>query len=160
MKRQLASGYWNLNNLVVRAVGIVLLLSLGLGARSQDMPLSAISNQKGSPSAMNFSELKSIFKGEKQRWPDGTKISIALMKTNNPVGQNICKKIYDMSGDELNKFWLALVFQGKVSAPNFFNSVDELEEFVAQNPGAIGIVNEQANTSAIKTLTINGKKTF
>jgi len=160
MKRQLTSGFWNLNNLVVRAVMILLLLFAGLVANSQEMQLSAIGNQKGSPSAMNFSELKSVFKGEQQRWPDGTKISIALMKTNNPVGQTICKKIYDMSGDEMNKFWLALVFQGKVSAPNFFNSVNELENFVAQNPGAIGIVNEPANTSTIKTLIINGKKTF
>lgn len=109
---------------------------------------------------MNLSELKSVFKGEKQRWHDGTKISIALMKTNNPVGQIICKKIYDMSGDELNKFWLALVFQGKASAPNFFNSVDELEDFVAQNPGAIGIVNEPAHSADVKILFINGKKTF
>lgn len=160
MKRQLTFGYFELNNLIVRAALILLLLSAGLVAKSQEMQLSAISNQKGPPSAMNLSELKSVFKGEKQRWPDGTKISIALMKTNNPVGQTICKKIYDMSGDELNKFWLALVFQGKVSAPNFFNSVDELEDFVAQNPGAIGIVNEQAHSSEIKTLTINGKKTF
>ena len=160
MEREPTRSYLDLNNVVVFAAMILLLLFIALGAKSQEMQLSAISNQQGSPSAMKLSELKSIFKGEKQRWPDGTKISIALMKTNNTVGQSICKKIYDMSGDELNKFWLALVFQGKVSAPNFFNSVDELEDFVAQNPGAIGIVNEQANTSAIKTLTINGKKTF
>jgi hypothetical protein len=160
MKTQLITGNLSVSNLLLRAVTTLLLLLMGLDAQSQEMPLSAISHQKGPPSAMNLSELKSVFKGEKQRWPDGTKISIALMKTNNPVGQTICKKIYDMSGDELNKFWLALVFQGKVSAPNFFNSVDELENFVAQNPGAIGIVNEQAHTSDIKTLTINGKRTF
>lgn len=99
--------------------------------------------------------------GEKQRWRDGTKISIALLKTtNNPVGQRICKKFYDMSGDELSKFWLALLFQGKASAPNFFNSVNELKEFVAQNPGAIGIINQLPASTDIKTVKINGKTTF
>lgn len=139
---------------------IFLFLLSGLAAKSQDTPLTAIGNQKGSPSELKFSELRSIFMGEKQRWPDGTKISIALMKTNNPVGKSICRKVYDMSGDEMNKFWLALVFQGKSSAPNFFNSVKELEEFVAQNPGAIGLVNEIIQTPDIKTIVVNGKKTF
>lgn len=138
----------------------LLLLLCGVLVRAQDTQLSAISNQKGSPVAMELSELRAVFKGEKQRWRDGTKISIALMKTNNPLGQAICKKIYDMSADEMNKFWLSLVFQGKVSAPNFFNSVSELEEFVAQNPGAIGIVNHIAQTPGIKTVIISGKKTF
>lgn len=160
MKSQQISGSSMSGRFAGKLLIVVLLLFFGLAARAQETPLSAISNQKGPPSAMNLSELKSIFKGEKQRWRDGTKISIALMKTNNPVGRTICKKVYDMSADELNKFWLALVFQGKVSAPNFFNSVEELEEFVAQNPGAIGIINEMARTSDIKTVIINGKKTF
>jgi hypothetical protein len=149
-----------LSRLPAKLLMTLLLLFCGILVRAQDIPLSAISNQKGSPPAMDLSELKSVFKGEKQRWRDGTKISIALMKTNNPLGQIICKKIYDMSADDLNRFWLSLVFQGKVSAPNFFNSVSELEEFVAQNPGAIGIVNHIAQTSDIKTVVISGKKTF
>ena len=139
---------------------ILLLLFTGLTAKSQETLLNAISNQKGPPSEMDLSELKAVFKGEKQRWRDGTKISIALMKPNNPIGKSIGKKIYDMTSDELNKFWFQLVFQGKVSAPNFFNSVSELENFVAQNPGAIGITNETAHTAEVKTVAINGKKTF
>ena len=65
----------------------------------------------------------------------GTKITIALMKTNTAAGKSTSKKIYDMSGDELNKFWLALVFQGKAQALIFLLLPAELENFVAQNPG-------------------------
>jgi hypothetical protein len=146
--------------LVRRLLLIGLTLSFALLARSQETKLTAISNRKGAPSSLKFSELKSIFMGEKQRWPNGTKITIALMKTNNPVGNSICRKIYDMTGDELNKFWLALVFQGKASAPNFFNYVTELESFIAQNPGSIGIIDQSAPNSEIKTVIIDGKKIF
>ena len=103
---------------------------------------------------LKLTELKSIFKGEKQRWRNGNKITIALMKTNTPAGAYTCKKIYDMSGDEVKKFWLALVFQGKADAPEFFNSVAELESFVADNPGAIGII-DQPQTSARCTCCFN-----
>ncbi|HEX8334613.1 MAG TPA: hypothetical protein VF622_18455, partial [Segetibacter sp.] len=112
-------------------------------ARAQQ-PLSVIANQKGSPASLSSRELRSVFRGEKQRWSDGTKVVIALLKTNNPTGMSICKKVYDMRPDELNKYWLALVFQGRASAPFFFNTTPELRAFVSQNPGSIGIVDQPA----------------
>lgn len=119
--------------------------------------LSVIGNTKGVPTAMSEKELKAVMKGEKQRWGDGTKIVIALMKTNTTIGQTTSKRIYNMTGDELNRFWLALVFQGKTSAPTFFNSMNELESFVAQTPGAIGIV-QHASSNEGKLIAIDGKK--
>jgi hypothetical protein len=65
-----------------------------------------------------------------------------------------------MTGDELNKFWLALVFQGKAAAPNFFNSESELQTFIAQNPGAIGIIDKPLADAEVKSIIIDGKKTF
>ena len=109
---------------------------------------------------MQFSELKSILMGEKQRWKNGDRILIALMKTNTPTGKATSEKIYDMTGDELNKFWLALVFQGKAQAPKFFASANELEDFVAQNPGAIGIVDKPLADNDVRNININGRKTF
>ncbi|MGN6532801.1 MAG: hypothetical protein ACTHK0_13750 [Ginsengibacter sp.] len=125
---------------------------------AQNSSLTVISNQNGAPSTLNFSELKSIFRGEQQRWHGGTKITIALMKTNTPAGKNTSEILYGMTTDELNKFWLAMVFQGKAAAPNFFNSATELENFVAQNPGAIGIVDQVAANNEIKTIQVEGKK--
>ncbi len=137
---------------------VAILFFCAFTATSQTSSLTVISNQKGAPSTLNFSQLKSIFMGEQQRWRSGTKITIALMKTNTPAGKNTSETIYGMSADELNKFWLALVFQGKTSAPNFFNSASELENFVAQNPGAIGIVDQVAANDDIKTVQVEGKK--
>ena len=68
----------------------VLLLFFGINGMSQATTLTVISNQKGSPASLKFAELKSIFMGEKQRWRSGTKITIALMKTNTPAGRNTC----------------------------------------------------------------------
>jgi hypothetical protein len=104
---------------------------------------------------MKAQQLSSVMKGEKLRWPDGTKVSIALMKSNTPIGVNTSKKVYNMSSNELNKYWLALVFQGKADAPTFFNSEAELEEFISQTKGAIGIVNQPAASN--KTIAIDGK---
>lgn len=136
------------------------LLLSALVSKAQDGPLSVIVNQNGPPSSLKLSELKSIFRGERQRWHNGTKITIALMKTSTPAGKITSRKIYDMSGDELNKYWLALVFQGKAQAPNFFTSPSDLEAFVAQNPGAIGILEPAYVMPDLKVLIIDGMKSF
>ncbi|MHA6248205.1 hypothetical protein ACXYMU_09740 [Pontibacter sp. CAU 1760] len=142
---------------VLLATGFLLLS--GLQANAQEA-LTVIANQKGAPATLSSAELHTVFFGEKQRWNNGIKVTIALLKTNNDLGEAICRQVYNMKPDELNKYWLALVFQGKVSAPNFFNTVSELQTFVGQNPGSIGIVNEIVPTSAIRTVLVDGKKTL
>ena len=52
------------------------------------------------------------------------------------------------------------MFQGKAAAPNFFNSAAELENFVAQNPGAIGILDQVADNNEIITIEVEGKKSL
>jgi hypothetical protein len=129
-----------------------------LHAYSQDSNLAIIANGKGVPPEMNLAQLKSTMRGEKLRWPDGSKVIIALLKSNTPIGATTSKKIYNMTPNELNKYWLALVFQGKADAPNFFPTESELEEFVSQTTGAIGVVAHPEADS--KVILIDGKKTL
>ena len=139
---------------------IIGLIFLHLVARAQNEPLVVITNKKGAPEEMKMTELRSIMMGERQRWKDGNKIRIALMKPSTQTGISTCKKIYDKDGDEVKKFWLGLVFQGKADAPVFFNSEAELKTFVSENEGAIGIVEIFVNTPDIKMVSIDGKREF
>lgn len=124
---------------------------------AQDSGLTIIGNGESIPENMDMRQLKLVLRGEKLRWSDGSSIKIALMKTNTPVGTETCSKIYEMTGNELNKYFLALVFQGKVKAPTFFNSTGELETYISQTPGAIG-VSQNITDSLIKIVLIDGKK--
>jgi len=141
-------------------LSIVLLLITSVIVKGQETILIAISNTKGAPSTMKMTELKSVLKGEKQRWNDGTKVSIVLMKTNTPVGEATCQKIYNMSGDKVKRFWLGLSFSGKADAPIFCNSISELETIVAQTPGAIAILDKISISTNTKTIVVDGKNSF
>ncbi len=123
---------------------------------AQGNGLMIVANGESIPAEMDMVQLQAVLKGEKLRWNDGSRVSIALMKTTTPVGNNTCEKLYNMSGNELNKYFLALVFQGKVKAPTFFNSIGELEAYVAQTPGAIGVLPE-SKESLLKIIIVDGK---
>lgn len=139
---------------------ICLLLCAGLLVRAQDANLTVIGNVKGVPSELKMSELKSVFMAERQRWTDGTKVIIAMIKSTTPLGKVISKRIYSMSGDEVRGFWAGISFAGKFESPVTFNTVSELETYVAQNPGTIAIMDKAPESPEVKTILIDGKKTF
>ena len=141
-------------------ISIFLLLFFFSNARSQDSTLTVISNQKGAPSQMKMSELISVFLGERNRWTDGTKVIIVFMKTTTPIGRETCRKVYSRSENSVLQYWNLQSFSGKAQLPTTFNTTSELEAFVAQNPGAIGILDKASNLSETKTVLIDGKKSF
>ncbi|NGP76297.1 hypothetical protein G3570_06615 [Balneolaceae bacterium YR4-1] len=141
-------------------VALSVLLFVGsLPVSAQNQQLNVIANSQSVPGEMNIDQLRTILRGERLRWDDGVSVKIALMKTNTTIGSYTCERIYNMSTNELNKYFLAQVFQGKVKAPTFFTSKSELEDFVARTPGAIGVSqNTTLSGSEIKLVVIDGKK--
>jgi hypothetical protein len=140
---------------------LFLLLSFAISAAAQENTLTVIANSNGAPVEIKMSELKSVLMGEKQRWSNGTKVTIALMKTSTPIGKIVSKKIYDMSADEVKGYWLKISFAGKADAPKFCNTPEELMSYVAENAGAIGIVDKiSSELPDVKTVTVDGKKSF
>ncbi len=149
----------------ISIVAVSLILSAFTRTKSLPEPnqieggLAIVSNPKGAPTEMALSKLKWVLKGEQQRWKDGTKITLAFMKTSTPIGDDMAKRIFGMTSKELNKYFLAQVFQGKMSSPQFFDSEDDLLKFVKNNDGAIGITSFK-NSSGATTITIDGKKSL
>lgn len=138
-------------------LSVGLLFGVCITASAQDVGLTVIGNPESVPETMNKDQLQSVLKGEKLRWDNGVAVKIALMKTSTEIGFHTSKKIYNMSANELNKYFLAQVFQGKIKAPTFFTSISELESFVASTPGAIGISQVTSNRE-IKVVIVDGKK--
>jgi hypothetical protein len=81
------------------------------------------------------------------------------MKTTTPIGETTCKKVYNMSGDRVKKYWLELSFSGKGDI-FICNSVEQLESGISQNPGAIGVLDKTSDAAGIKVVLIDGKNTF
>src|ERR1051326_999126 len=120
------------------------LLVVTIRATQPQENFAVIVNPQSGISEMKYSEVLSLLKGERTYWKNGNKVSVALLKTSTKLGDDIAKTIYGISGDELNKYWLSLVFQGRASAPSFFDSENDLRSFVEKNKGAIGVIGAEA----------------
>ena len=137
----------------------LLIVSSGANLIAQESKLTAIVNEVGAPNEMTLRELKSILKGERQRWKGGSKVTVVLMKSNTTIGMLTSVKIFDMTANQVSKFFLSMVFQGKIEAPVFLNTEAEILDYVKRTKGAIGIIGPQAS-SVSKLLLVEGEKTF
>ncbi|MEO8568833.1 MAG: hypothetical protein ABI419_06850 [Ginsengibacter sp.] len=152
--------YDKLRPAILTCCMVASLLVVSITGKCQAETLIVICNQNGAPAAMKLTELKSVMKGEKQRWNGGEKVSIALMKTSTAIGKNTAELIYNMSGDALLKYWLGQTYQGSAHAPKFFNTTSELQNYVAQNSGAIGVIDQPLGNNEIRIISIDGKTQF
>jgi ABC-type phosphate transport system substrate-binding protein len=124
---------------------------------SQD--LCVIANEKGAPSQLKLSELQSIFQGKTTKWSNGSKVVLAMMKTNTEAGQATCQKIYQLNADEVKKFWLTQSMKG-IETPVFFSGAAELILLIVKTPGAIGIMEGSDAPTGSRLVTVDGKKNF
>ena len=85
-------------------------------------------------------EMKDIFKAKYNFWQNKLPVIICLPQSQSAEAKEICEKIYGKSVDEVKKFWLSQVFQGRSRSPHFFNSPEEMIGFINKTPGSIGIL--------------------
>lgn len=81
-------------------------------------------------------ELKDYYLGKKANWPDGSKVTVVVLK-DGASHESLMKKL-GKSTSQFSTGWKKLVFTGKGSMPEQVGSEDELVAFVAKNPGSIG----------------------
>jgi len=145
--------YQIIHKIICFSLPIVALLSMiELSAQSGDY--FVVANTSVPVDNMTKKELKSSLNGKKTRWSDKSKIVLGLMKADTELGKRMAEDILGLSATQMNKHYLTMVFQGKISAPKFFTSESELVQFISSTKGAIGIASKPL-TRGGKTITIN-----
>jgi ABC-type phosphate transport system substrate-binding protein len=98
-----------------------------------------IGNQTGLTS-INRKQMNGIFRGTQSIWKSKEQVIVVMPSSKADFAEQFAASVLQMSHSALQKFWLALVFQGRANAPVFLNSSSEIIEYVKKNPGAIAVV--------------------
>lgn len=90
--------------------------------------------------AMPNAKAQRVFTGKETLWKNGKSVVICLPGTKSPKAEEIYSKVYNKSVKEVQKFWLSLVFQGRAKSPMFFDTDQEMVDYINRTPGAIGVL--------------------
>lgn len=89
---------------------------------------------------LDSTELRAVFRGERVQWPSDRRVTVILPSSRSDVAGAISRTMFRSSPGGMQRFWLALVFQGRAAPPVFVDSVEEMVSLVRRTPGAIALV--------------------
>lgn len=112
-----------------------------------------IANKNVPSSTLSSDDIKQIFLGNKTSWDNGDKI-VFVVQDRTDTADAFLKAYIRKSASQYDNYWKKQVFTGKGKAPKSFSSDQELAEFVANTPGAIGYVSSGANANDTKTISV------
>jgi hypothetical protein len=139
----------------MRIISILYILCASLGMNSQQWnEIQFIGNQTG-VSAFSPKEITDIFRAKYTFWKNNIPVTICLPQSQSPEANEIYGKLYEKSVNEVKKFWLSQVFQGRSRSPQFFNTQGEMIDYIAKTPGAIGAITSGTSLKIPENLKIN-----
>jgi uncharacterized protein with PIN domain len=144
----------------LRRVLIVALLGLS-GSLALAKDIALVSNKGSAVSAVTMAELVKVCKGQANRWPDGTAVTVFMRDPASPEMKMVLEKIYAMTPEATSEL-IAAANHGRTNHPAILvvGSDDELVRKVASTPGAVGLVDVYAINSTVDVMKIGGKLPF
>jgi hypothetical protein len=136
---------------ILGALLLSMICSLAIGQSLNG--LTIIGNNLGSTS-LNELQVKDAFKAKNNFWPNGKSLTVCLPETKSSDAAEVSRKLYNKTVSEVQKFWLSQVFQGRSRSPMFFESDEEMMNYVAKTPGAIGAFVNEKGLSIPKELSL------
>jgi len=127
-------------------------------ARSKPSQFLAIVVNRSNPvNNLSFSELRKIFLGERNHWPNGHRIAIAMLDYGQPERRTVLRLVYRMDENAYQDHLLRGMFLGDVFvAPRTLASPVIARKFVFNAPGAIGYLRASDVDDSVKVVRIDG----
>jgi ABC-type phosphate transport system substrate-binding protein len=121
------------------------------------MELAIIVNRTAGIGMLTTNELKSIYLGEKTKWPDGKIIASVALAREGSEFRFLLKAVCGMSEADYKRYLIQMSFEGKsVMQPRMMTSPGAVKAFVSTTPGAIGFVPARDVDPSVSIVKING----
>ncbi|WP_438865517.1 substrate-binding domain-containing protein [Neptunicella sp.] len=95
-------------------------------------------NPSVSVKQLSIAQLRRIFTMRQNNWPNGDPITVFVLNTNNSYHQYFTKSVLDLFPYQLERLWNKLVYSGQGERPIMVSDMLEMQQRVANTPGAIG----------------------
>ena len=131
-------------------------LALPAPSPAADKPsFAVVVNNESKLGKISDDDLLRIFLGKKTLWEDtGTRIQPALLEEDQATAQAFLESTLKKSVSQYRAYWKRLLFSGGGTAPRSFRSSAQVIDFVARQPGGIGVVEASAADARVKVLDV------
>jgi ABC-type phosphate transport system substrate-binding protein len=135
---------------------LALLLLAPAATPAADRPsFAVVVNTESQLLKISDDDLLRIYLGKKTLWEaTSTRIQPALLEEDRATAQAFLETTLKKSVSQYRAYWKRLLFSGGGTSPRTFRSSAQVIDFVARQPGGIGIVEASAADSRVKVLEV------
>tara|TARA_A200000159_G_scaffold164804_2_gene196420 strand:- start:301 stop:768 length:468 start_codon:yes stop_codon:yes gene_type:complete len=124
-------------------------------AETPAQPIAVVVNQSVDITTLTPAQLRMIFAGRTQFWPDGSRISVFVLSSQSDVHQRFCRDLLNIYPYQLERIWQRVVYSGQGEAPEIISTTQALQDIIGQTPGAIGYLPAPESMSKnTRTITV------
>tara|TARA_R110002167_G_scaffold37563_10_gene117660 strand:- start:884 stop:1390 length:507 start_codon:yes stop_codon:yes gene_type:complete len=120
-----------------------------------DLPSkSVIAHQDLQNNELSLNELRSIFSLRARQWPDGTPITVFVLRDEHEVHRQFLLKTLKMLPHQLRRQWDRYIYSGIGQGPIVVESPEEMLSKVKSTPGGIGYIEGGVSDGPVHMLSI------
>ena len=138
----------------MKLVTLIVAVSTLSGAAAQDT-VKIIVNPDVEVSSMSQAELARIYLGKKTLWDSGSRITPSLLNEKSPLTKEFLEENVRKTVRQYRAYWKRHLFSGKGTAPKTFSSSRQVANYVAENPGGIGVVDAGFEDDRVKVVELS-----
>ena len=106
-------------------------------------------------SSLSQAELARIYLGKKTFWESGSRISPSLLNEKSKLTKLFLEESVRKTVRQYRAYWKRRLFSGQGTAPKTFASSRQVANYVADNPGAIGVVDASFADDRVKVVELS-----
>lgn len=114
----------------------------------------AVTQAKSSYTQLSLSSIRAVFSMRLSTWPDGSPIKVFVLPDRHPEHARFARGVLNMFPYQLRREWDRQVYSGTGVAPIEVPDVETMKRRIAQTPGAIGYLDEEAVDSSIQAIHV------
>jgi ABC-type phosphate transport system substrate-binding protein len=142
---------------------LTLLLVCGLPAQQKPAQsggpdVAVIVNPLNPVENISSAELRKLFSGEKQNWPNGLPVNLFVRAASARERDVLLERVLHMTESEYKAFWVKKVYSGEVQhEPLALFSNGMALEAVRAEKGAIALISIQDVHQGVKVIKVDGR---
>lgn len=139
------------------ALAAWLLAGSGLPALAEDKPegFKVVVNLENKLARLGQEDLARIYLGKKTLWDWDARIMPAMLDESAKVSQAFLEAHLKRSVSQYRAYWKRVLFSGGGTPPRTFRTSAEVVEFVARQPGAVGVVEAGVTDARVRAVDVD-----
>jgi ABC-type phosphate transport system substrate-binding protein len=148
------------NSRAPRRAFLAALLALAAGlprpAPAAGERFTVVVNADSKLRAISRDDLSRVFLGKLTLWEGaGTRVAPAMLDESSTLGQAFLEEAIKKSVDQYRAYWKRQLFSGGGTPPKVYKKSSEVLDYVARNPGGIGVVETGAADARVRVIEVS-----